>query len=84
MPGRALQNHFVDEVEHGKLPVRKCYGCMRQCNVNEIPYCITDALTKAVRGDVENGLVFCGAEIGRIHEMTTVHQLMEELEEGFE
>lgn len=84
MPGRALHNHFLDEVEHGKLPVRKCYGCMRQCNVNEIPYCITDALTKAVRGDVENGLVFCGAEVGRIHEMTTVHQLMEELEEGFE
>ena len=84
MPGRALHNHFLEEVEHGKLPVRKCYGCMRQCNVNEIPYCITDALTKAVRGDVENGLVFCGAEVGRIHEMTTVHQLMEELEEGFE
>lgn len=84
MPGRALHNHFLDEVAQGRLPVRKCYGCMRQCNVNEIPYCITDALTKAVRGDVENGLVFCGAEVGRIHEMTTVHQLMEELEKGFE
>lgn len=84
MPGRALHNHFLDEVAQGRLPVRKCYGCMRQCNVNEIPYCITDALTKAVRGDVENGLVFCGAEIGRIHEMTTVHQLMEELKKGFE
>lgn len=84
MPGRALHNQFLDEVAQGRLPVRKCYGCMRQCNVNEIPYCITDALTKAVRGDVENGLVFCGAEVGRIHEMTTVHQLMEELEKGFE
>ena len=80
MPGRALHNHFLDEVNKGRIPVRKCYGCMRRCNIQEIPYCITEALTKAVRGDVDNGLIFCGAEVGRIHEMTTVHDLMEELE----
>lgn len=84
MPGRALHNHFLEKVQKGRIPVKKCYGCMRQCDVNKIPYCITDALTKAVRGDVENGLIFCGAEIGRIHEMTTVHDLMKELEMGFE
>lgn len=84
MPGRALHNHFLEKVQKGRIPVKKCYGCMRKCNINEIPYCITDALTKAVRGDVENGLIFCGAEIGRIHEMTTVHDLMMELGKGFE
>lgn len=84
MPGRALHNHFLEEIHKGKIPVKKCYGCMRQCNKNEIPYCITDALTKAVQGDVENGLIFCGAEIGRIKEVTTVHELMEELKMGFE
>lgn len=84
MPGRALHNHFLEKVQKGRIPVKKCYGCMRQCDINKIPYCITDALTKAVRGDVENGLIFCGAEIGRIHEMTTVHDLMKELEMGFE
>jgi hypothetical protein len=36
-------------------------------------------LIDAVRGDVENGLVFCGANTGRIHEITTVHHLMQEL-----
>lgn len=84
MPGRALHNHFLEKVQKGRIPVKKCYGCMRQCDINKIPYCITDALTKAVRGDVENGLIFCGSEIGRIHEMTTVHDLMKELEMGFE
>ena len=84
MPGRALHNHFLEKVQKGRIPVKKCYGCMRQCDINKIPYCITDALTKAVRGDVENGLIFCGAEIGRIHEMTTVHDLMMELGKGFE
>ncbi len=84
MPGRALHNHFLDEIREKRITVKKCYGCMRQCNINEIPYCITEALTKAVRGDVDNGLIFCGAEIGRIHEMTTVHDLMEELKQGFD
>lgn len=84
MPGRALHNHFLEKVQKGRIPVKKCYGCMRQCDINKIPYCITDALTKAVRGDVENGLIFCGSEIGRIHEMTTVHDLMKKLEMGFE
>ena len=27
-----------------------------------IPYCITDALISAAKGDVENALLFCGAE----------------------
>ena len=43
------------------------------------PYCITKALIDAVKGDVENGLVFCGANTGRIREMMTVKELMAEL-----
>ena len=49
---------------------------------NVSPYCITDALIKAVKGDVDHGLVFCGANVGKIHEITTVHQVMEELARG--
>ena len=40
---------------------------------------ITQALINAVKGDIENGLIFCGSNVGRIHQMTTVHNLMEEL-----
>ena len=32
-----------------------------------------------MNGDINNGLIFCGANVGRINEMTTVHELMEEL-----
>ena len=34
----------------------------------------TKALIDAVRGDVENGLVFCGENVDRIQKMTTVHE----------
>ena len=55
------------------------HNCLQKCDPRKGPYCITKALINAVNGDVENGLIFCGANVGRINEMTTVHDLMQEL-----
>lgn len=79
MPGRALRNEFIKGLEMGRKPIRKCYNCLEKCDPRSVPYCITKALIDAVRGDIENGLVFCGENVCRIHEMTTVHDLMQEL-----
>lgn len=79
MPGRAIRNEFIKRVEKENQPVLKCYNCMKKCNPKEVPYCITKALVDAVNGDINNGLIFCGANVRRINEMTTVHELMEEL-----
>lgn len=37
------------------------------------------ALIRAVRGDVDHGLVFSGANSWKIDEITTVHDLIQEL-----
>ena len=79
MPGRALRNALIRKLEQAKEPVSRCYQCLQKCDPATVPYCITSALIRAVRGDVENGLVFCGANVGKIHQMTTVPQLMQEL-----
>lgn len=79
MPGRAIRNALIKRLEHQKESVRKCYNCLAKCNPAEIPFCITKALIDAVKGDVENGLVFCGANIHRINRIVTVKELMEEL-----
>ncbi len=79
MPGRALKNAFLEQVKQKKMKIGKCYGCLEKCNPANIPYCITDALIKAVKGDVKNGLVFCGADVGKITELSTVHKVMQEL-----
>lgn len=79
MPGRALKNALIRKLEQTKEPVSRCYQCLQKCDPATVPYCITSALIRAVRGDVENGLVFCGANVGKIHQMTTVPQLMREL-----
>lgn len=52
---------------------------MKPCTPASTPYCISDALVHAVEGDVENGLVFAGANAWRITDIVSVHELMEEL-----
>lgn len=59
MPGRAIRNPFLEHVEKGEVQrPQKCFGCLKHCNPVEIPYCITEALIHAVKGDTENGLLF--------------------------
>ena len=79
MPGRALRNEFIKGLENARKPITKCYNCLEKCDPRSVPYCITKALIDAVRGDIKNGLIFCGENVDRIHEMTTVHDLMQEL-----
>ena len=57
-----------------ELPKQKSSNIHLFCRL-----CITKALIAAVKGDMQNGLVFCGANVGRINRMTTVHELMSEL-----
>lgn len=79
MPGRAIRNAFVRSIEENRLKVKKCYNCLKPCDPATTPYCISDALISSVEGDVENGLVFVGTNAYRMHEMTTVKELMKEL-----
>lgn len=79
MPGRALKNKFLEQVKQNPPVIGKCYGCLAKCNPARIPYCITDALIRAVKGDVEHGLIFCGADVGKIGRMSTVREVMREL-----
>lgn len=82
MPGRALLNPFVCAVRQGRIPVTNCFHCLKTCDPSTTPYCITQALIRAVRGDVDHGLVFCGANAWKINQITTVHDLFTELVEG--
>lgn len=79
MPGRAINNKFLKMVSEGKMHIDKCYNCLAKCNPAKIPYCITKALINAVRGDIDNGLIFCGANVDKINKIVSVHELMKEL-----
>jgi len=79
MPGRALNNPFLKKVEAGKLAITRCSNCLEHCNPKVAPYCITKALVDAVEGNIVDGLIFCGDNVHRLKEMTTVKAIFKEL-----
>lgn len=79
MPGRAIYNEFIKKTENVKCHIDKCYNCIRTCNVVNTPYCITRALINSVKGNLNNGLIFCGSNVEKVKEIVSVHDLMNEL-----
>ncbi|MEG2380476.1 MAG: nitronate monooxygenase family protein [Oscillospiraceae bacterium] len=79
MPGRAIRNMFTKKMEQGRQKITGCCNCIRSCNPADTPYCITKALINAVKGNLENGLIFCGSTVGKIKEIISVHDLIQEL-----
>ena len=79
MPGRAIYNEFIKNTEKEKCKIDKCYKCIKTCNIANTPYCITRALINAVKGNINEGLVFCGSNVEKIKEIVSVHDLMNEL-----
>lgn len=81
MPGRAICNNFIKEVKNKKPKIEKCLKCIKTCNPLQTPYCITKALINSVKGNLEEGLIFCGSNAYRIEKIITVHELIRELVE---
>ncbi|AKL95110.1 2-nitropropane dioxygenase family protein [Clostridium aceticum] len=79
LPGRAIGNAFVKKTEAGKQPVQRCYDCLKTCEPATTPYCISQALIEAVKGNIENGLIFVGSSAHKLDKITTVKELISEL-----
>lgn len=85
MPARAITNPFLSAMEAGeRKPVRCPYHCIITCDPKETPYCIAEALVTSKLGNTNEGLIFAGANVGRVHEMTTVPAIMDEIAEVLE
>ncbi len=80
MPGRAIRNHFLKDLEvKGKLKIKCPYRCLTMCKVESAQYCIALALLNSYFGDVEHGLIFCGQNAYRVNKIVTVKALIQEL-----
>lgn len=78
MPGRAIHNAFLDKVAAGERFMRGCRQCVSTCNPETTPYCITEALVNAVKGNLDEGLIFCGNNAYRAEKIESVSDIMEE------
>jgi len=80
MPGRAVRNRFLEDLETvDRLDINCLYHCLTICKVAEAKFCIAQALLNAYRGDIDHGLVFCGQNAHRIDKIVTVKELIAEL-----
>ena len=77
MPGRAIKNKFLRDLEiKGKLKIKCPYRCLSACKVSEARYCIAQALVNSYFGDVDHGLIFCGKNAYRVDKIITVKELI--------
>jgi nitronate monooxygenase len=80
LPGRAIHNQFLRNIENDTADRLKCpYRCLTTCNIAEARYCIAQALASAYQGDMDKGLVFCGQNAYRMNKIVSVKELMAEL-----
>ena len=84
LPGRAIQNSYLDDVKKGlKKPFTCPYDCIVTCKKEEAPYCITLALLNAMRGKLENGFAFAGSNAYKANKIISVKDLIEELKTDY-
>lgn len=84
LPGRALHNKFLDDVENGeKKPFRCPYQCIKTCDIEKSPYCIAMALAGARKGKFKNGFAFAGANAYKVNEIISVKDLIRSLQLEF-
>jgi NAD(P)H-dependent flavin oxidoreductase YrpB (nitropropane dioxygenase family) len=77
LPGRSLRNPLTERLSAGIEPrIERCIVCLKKCGKQ---FCIMDKLLKAQSGDVEDGLVFTGGGVARIHDIPSVRELMDRL-----
>ncbi|HJA75279.1 MAG TPA: nitronate monooxygenase [Candidatus Desulfovibrio gallistercoris] len=85
MPGRALNNAFIEAAREGRKKPFKCvFHCVSTCEQEKTPYCIASALINAMKGNLERGFAFCGANVSRVKEIISVRELMDSLQREYE
>jgi len=84
MPGRALMNSFIAASREGKKkPVKCVFHCVSTCEQDNTPYCIANALIAAMRGNLDKGFAFCGANVAKVNSIISVKELIQTLQEEY-
>jgi len=74
MPGRAINTPFIQAMAKGEdLSTKRCdYTCLKKCDHH---YCISERLMMARDGNVQEGLVFSGANTYKMKEILPVAEI---------
>jgi len=83
MPGRAINNAFVEAMNAGEdVSTKKCaYVCIKKCSHL---YCINERLTLAREGDTEKGLFFSGENSYKMKKILSVAEIFKQFRQQAE
>ena len=85
LPGRAIRNKFIEDVNLGVRKPFKCpYHCIKTCDYKNSPYCISFALISAKKGKLKHGFAFAGTNAYRIDKIISVKTLITSLLQEYE
>ena len=85
LPGRAIQNTFLEEIAAGMRRPFSCpWECLKTCDFENAPYCICVVLTNAKKGKLEKGFAFAGANAYRVDTIIPVKELIDILVAEYE
>ncbi len=80
LPGRVINNSFVERIKRGETVPFTCnYRCLRTCDPAVAPYCIAKVLANAARGQMDEGFAFAGSNAWRCDKIVSVKSLVQEL-----
>jgi len=85
LPGRAVKNSFLKNVEDGQRQKFKCaWRCLEHCDIKNSLYCISSALDNARMGVLEKGFAFAGSNAYRVEKIVSVNDLITSLKTEYE
>ena len=84
MPGRAILNSFLKDVNSGEKKEFKCpWRCLESCKADNANYCISIALDNARKGILKHGFAFAGANAYKINQIISVKEIISQLKKEF-
>ncbi len=84
LPGRAVSNQFLQDVKKGNKKPFKCpFHCIKTCDPENTPYCISLALVNAKKGRLKHGFAFAGQNAYRVNKIMSVKELMDDLKHEY-
>lgn len=81
LKGQAIRNQLTEKIARGEAPPKACNRCLKKCSKN---FCIMLALNNAQQGNIEEGLIFSGANVDYIKEIIPAAEVIKRLVSEFE
>jgi NAD(P)H-dependent flavin oxidoreductase YrpB (nitropropane dioxygenase family) len=77
MPVRVLRNRLVERLLAGeRIPFGCPFRCLRACDAKAAKFCIAEALTNTLFGDVDNALLMTGCGIDHVNDIVPAEEFL--------